>query len=283
MGDPLRLLVAGVSWPMETFLLRLVRGLLEKGMKITLASPENPGPELAKHPGLDWLPTPSWDVPLPRRGVNWAALAARGVVRGRRDLHTFGKSSQRPASWRERLAFTYRLLPFAGRRWDVIYFPWNSAAITYLPLFDLGIPVVISCRGSQVNIAPHNPRRADIRAGLQATFQRAAKVHCVSEVICQEAQLYGLTSEQAVVIHPAVDPEFFRPGERVSSPTFHIVTVGNLNWVKGFEYALQAISLLKDANIPVIFEIIGTGSDYQRILYTIHDLDLAEEVRFSAT
>ena len=78
--------------------------------------------------------------------------------------------------------------PFRSQQWDLIYFPWNSAAIAMLSLFDLGMPVVVSCRGSQLKIAPHNPARATIREGLEATFRRAAFVHCVSQDILNEVE-----------------------------------------------------------------------------------------------
>ena len=78
----------------------------------------------------------------------------------------------------EVLARLRRESPLVGRDFNVLYFPWNSAAIAYQELLDRA-PVVISCRGSQINVAPHNPERADLRDGLAATFARAAAVHAV--------------------------------------------------------------------------------------------------------
>src|SRR5690606_8816581 len=101
----------------------------------------------------------------------------------------FAAHVAREEDQRRRLRLWNRWLTYAGRRWDVIYFPWNSAAISHLPLFELGMPVVLSCRGSQVSIAPHNPRRPELADGLRTTFQQAAALHCVSEAICEEAQV----------------------------------------------------------------------------------------------
>ncbi|MCP6768865.1 hypothetical protein NL529_28880, partial [Klebsiella pneumoniae] len=67
-------------------------------------------------------------------------------------------------------------------------------AIDYLPLFDCGIPVLVSCRGSQVNVAPHHPGRG-VRKGLPATFARAARIHCISHAIEREAERFGLDRE----------------------------------------------------------------------------------------
>lgn len=177
----------------------------------------------------------------------------------------------------------YQLLPFAGRRWDLIYFPWNFAASNYLPLFDFNCPVVISCRGSQINVtsaALPDSIRSVITEGLRLTFQRAAAIHCVSEAIKLEAQKYGLDPGKARVIHPAVDLDLFFPSDPLVSHngTFRVVTTGSLVWVKGYEYALQSIRHLVDRGIEVEFHLIGDGPEHQRILYTIHDLGLEGRV-----
>jgi colanic acid/amylovoran biosynthesis glycosyltransferase len=169
----------------------------------------------------------------------------------------------------------------AGRRWDLIYFPWNSAAIAQLPLFDLGIPVVVSCRGAQVSIAPHNPDRLAIRVGLEETFRRAAFVHCVSRKILEEARAYGLDPNKASIIRPAVDPKFFRPrGEEADAAAacLRIITTGSLIWRKGHEFALLAVARLRDRGIAARMEIIGEGPERARVLYTAHDLGLDDAV-----
>jgi colanic acid/amylovoran biosynthesis glycosyltransferase len=162
---------------------------------------------------------------------------------------------------------------------DVIYFPWNSAAIDYLPLFDIGRPVVVSCRGSQVNVAPHDPRRS-VREGLPLTFRKASLVHCVSRAIQAEAARYGLEASKSRVIRTGVDPNFFSPAaSREHSDVVRIVTTGRLEWTKGVTYGLQAIRLVVDAGIPVMLSIIGDGPERQRTLFAIDDLGLRGSVR----
>lgn len=264
-------LIVGINWPPETFLYRLINGLLEAGWEITVATTKRP----ESRPRLHWLPIPSADFHPLHRLSHFFVQSIRCRLRANTDVHRLGQQlPQRDwQTWN-------RLLPFAGRRWDLIYFPWNSAAIEYLPLFDLGMPVVLSCRGSQVNVAPYNPRRRDLVEGLRQTFARAAAVHCVSEDIKQEALQYGLDPAKAYVIRPAVDPNFFCPSPipRQTNDVFRVVTTGSLIWRKGYEYALSAIRQLVDQGIPVQFEILGDGPERQRVLYTIHDLDLEQHV-----
>ncbi len=162
-------------------------------------------------------------------------------------------------------------------KWDVVYFPWNSAAIENYSVFDKSVPVVISCRGAQINIAPYNPERIAIQSGLRRTFQKCAAVHCVSAAIRAEAEKFGLDEKKSVVITPAVDIDFFYSLKiKERNVPLKIITTGSLIWRKGFEYALMAMRSLKDRRVNFKFEIIGDGSEKQRALYTIRDLKLAE-------
>ncbi len=283
----MRLLIVGISWPPETFIYRLIEGLVRAGVEVTVATdlkPVNRG-----NLKVRWLFTPKWDGSYFVRLMRLAWMGVKGVLRSLRDVQLIARHLQSSFKTHHSLPFTsnaerlrawYRFLPFVGRRWDVIYFPWNSAAIEHFPLFDWGCPVVVSCRGSQVNVAPHNPKRYAIREGLRITFQQATAVHCVSEAVKLEAVKHGLDPSKAWVIRPAVDPNFFHPKKQLPNRLgFQVVTVGSVGWVKGYEYALLAIRYLVDQGVPVQFDIIGDGPERQRLLYTIHDLELQNHVR----
>jgi colanic acid/amylovoran biosynthesis glycosyltransferase len=275
----LRILVIGVKWPPETFLTRLMGGLARRGARITLAVPRPPDGRWTPIPNVELLVTPGWSGPavgrLWRVGRRMGAAAWRSPAETRR-LFAAAKSPGSGARSVERL---YRWLPFAGREHDVLYFPWNATAVAYLPLMDAG-PTVISCRGTQVNVSPHNPRRVALREGLPVTFQKAAAVHCVSTAIRDEATRYGLDVNKATIIRPAVDPAKFRPAghPRPADGRFRVISTGDVIWRKGYEYALAAMRLLVDRGVPVHFEIVGSGVENQRLLYTFQDLGLNEHV-----
>lgn len=282
---PTRLLVAGLSWPPETFLARLIRGLLDSGIEVTVAGGRKPDATWLSLPGFSWLRLVNDDDSLPTRLLTTGGQYGRALIAGRDDLRRFraqSTSTNGHGANGHAAALPTRLLPFAGRRWDVIYFPWNAGAISFLPLFALA-PAIVSCRGAQVNVAPHNPERSAIRDGLRETFERAAAVHCVSEAILAEATQYGLDPAKAVVIRPAVDPTFFRPADDAPAPhaEFHLITTGSLIWRKGLEYMLAAARLLRERGVPVRLEIIGDGPERQHLNYTIVDMDLGDCVELS--
>lgn len=276
-SKPLSVLIAGISWPPETFIMRLICGLRDAGVAITVGSARPPQDAQGRQASVGWLPMPAWEGSAILRLARLARMTARAGLYGRADLRLF--ASMKP-SGQAGLPYWYRLLPLAGRRWDIIYFPWNSAAIAYLPVFETGCPVVVSCRGTQVNVAPHNPLRADIREGLRVTFERARAIHCVSEAIKREAEQYGLDATKAWVIRPAIDPAQFTPPQEPirMDGAFRIVTTGSLVWGKGLEYALLAVRGLLDRGVLAHLDIVGDGPERQRVLYTIHDLGLEQVV-----
>lgn len=281
---PLRVLFAGVKWPPETFLARLIRGLAGQGLRVTVATWGPPDAAWRSMPNVDFLYTPSWSGSMGARLLRLGDLMGRAALRSPAAAGRTLAAARAPDASMRATERAYRWLPFAGRRWDVIYFPWNATAITYAPLMEMA-PSVISCRGAQINVSPHNPDRAALRDGLRDTFARAAAVHCVSEAIRDEAARYGLDPAKAVVIRPAVDVEVFRPGvARDSYPVpggvFRVVTTGAVIWRKGYEYALMGVRQLVERGVPIRFDIIGTGDETQRLLFTIQDLELGDRVRW---
>lgn len=272
-----RLLIAGIDWPPETFLQRLIVSLADAGVEVTVGCADEPD---LSHTRFRWLPLPAWKGAAPMRMLRLTGLAACAALRSPGDVSRLARALGKSPSIGRGLPDWNRVLPFTGRRWDAIYFPWNAAAINHLAVFDLGCPMVVSCRGAHINIAPHNPQRANIRDGLRATFARAAAVHCVSEEIKREAMTHGLDPGKAWVIHPAVDPDRFHPDDKSQSRdgSFRVVTTGSLIWRKGHEYGLQAVRMLIDRGVNARFDVIGDGPDRQRLLYTIHDLGLEKAV-----
>ena len=278
----MRVLIASISWPPETFLARLLEGLLTYDyIELTVASEQRPSKEWFSNSNFKWIHAPGWSGPKARRLTRVALLFAKTVLRAPGSLKWIAKESSEADGQVTKLQTWYRHLPFTTGNWDIIYIPWIGGANTYGGLLKLDIPVIVSCRGSQVNVYPHNPQKKHLDAQLRTAFEQVDIVHCVSDDIKREAFRYGLNPAKAVVIRPAVDPDFFHlsTSELQNISHFCVVSTGSLIWHKGYEYALIAIRRLVDRGIPVRYDIIGTGNEQQRLLYTIYDLDLVDHVR----
>ena len=275
---PLRVLVVGLGNDQITFLDRLINGLTARGLEVIIASSARPADGAFAHPErLQWLWSPSWSVSPVLRVINMAALCVTKLPSKR--TRWLKNQVLARATPKERLIQLYTLLPFSRITADVIYFPWNATAIGYKALYQLGMPVVVSCRGSQINISPFLPGADRYKQELSESFAAAAAVHCVSEDILENGISLGLDPQKAVVIRPAVDPQFFEPGkDQEENRAFTIITTGSLIWRKGYEYALLAIRELVDRGVACRFEIIGSGAEKARLLYTIQDLGLQDYV-----
>src|SRR5512135_3826134 len=93
---PLRLLVVGATWPPQTFLGRLMRGLAATGMEISLAFSEEPDQDWFLRSHLRSFRTRMWEGPRLLRLFWLVWLAVRALVRSPRDLWRFAVQS-----WRE--------------------------------------------------------------------------------------------------------------------------------------------------------------------------------------
>ncbi|MCG8460388.1 MAG: glycosyltransferase, partial [Holophagales bacterium] len=186
MSRGLRILVIGSGWPAETVLEGLYRGLAERGVELWIAS---------RHP-LSGAPPGIRRLALPTVRGGRAGGSAHGIILG------LGATLRRPAAvWRRLRDGGGALddLPFLGRRFDLLYFPWNASAVRHLPLMRTGIPSLVSCRGAHIQVAPSNPERRALVAGLPETFTLAAAVHCVSHAMVDAARPLGLDPAKATV------------------------------------------------------------------------------------
>ena len=171
---PLRLLVVGASWPPQTFLGRLMRGPFGVGNRRDARLRPQARPGLVLRSGLRSFRTRDWAGPRLLR-LAWVAwLGLRAFVRSPGDLRRFLRHARSEPGLKDRLRTLNRLLPFAGADYDVLYFPWNSAAIDYLPSLPDGnagareLPRIAGQRGAV------RSRSAALPGAFPSTFQKAA-------------------------------------------------------------------------------------------------------------
>jgi colanic acid/amylovoran biosynthesis glycosyltransferase len=277
----------GGRWPVETFIALRLKGLAQRGFTVRVATNRGtPSQNSQRLEGVQWKPLPVWSG-SPLR-IIWDLIRmllsgfARAPLRTWRILHLPVPPKM------SRLSNAHMLLPLATEQADLLHFEWNMAAVWYLPLVDLlGCPMIVSCRGSQVHIAPHNPSRTSETSALPKTFQKAAAIHCVSQAISREVVTMGADSAKVHVITPAVDPETFQPARqrRTNVTEFRIVMTGSIIWSKGYDYALEALRILRDRGMDAAITIVGSAdkSNRQRLLYAIDDLNLGTSVRIRGT
>lgn len=279
------LLVVLNSYPTlsETFLYTALENLTGAGFDITICArrrgqaPHTPDFDVHYLPREDWW----W----PRRvatliiGLFAYTLKSPGVAI--RDVGGLVKSlrTQRQ-TWRQVFLSVYRILPLFRLSAEISYFAHGGLATTYLDYLTRK-PSTLSLRGSDINVEPLLSN--DHKEKLIQAIKAAKAVHCVCNAIKVKAEdLVGESLPKAQVIYTAVNPLFLatdRAACEVSSDRpIQIVSVGRLDWRKGFEHGLMAIRELCDRGVECHWQIIGEGSYRIPLEWAIRDMGLEQIV-----
>ncbi|MCC6782849.1 MAG: glycosyltransferase [Planctomycetes bacterium] len=129
---------------------------------------------------------------------------------------------------------------------------------------ELGVPVFVTARGSDVNVLGKDPR---IAAQIRAVAAGARRLFAVGEPLRRGfAELAGLPDGRVALVRNGVDLARFRPGdqalarERLGLPSAGalVVGVGRLVRGKGFHVMAQALRKLPAA---VHFAVAGDGPE----------------------
>lgn len=281
-----KLLIPEIKWPPETFLLNKINGLLKRGYQTTIGIASSKKNKPVESTDVEKVFLPRWDDPFLKRVfqlIDQLICYCLTEKKAFQRLSYLSKCAQQKPL-RQRLNFLLRSILLSKVHPDLVLFEWNSSAIDcqyLLPLWQCGN--VISCRGSQIYVRPFLPANNEYVENLKKSLINASAIHCVSEAMKQQVIQLGAPPEKIRVIRPAVDPDIFSSrilDLELRSP-LQVISVGNLSWVKGYEYSLLAIKQVIDRGIDLRYKIIGDGIDYQHLLYTIYDLGLENIVELS--
>lgn len=143
----------------------------------------------------------------------------------------------------------------------------------------IGAKMAVSFRGYDVSRFPLKNNLV-----YNSAWQGINKVHTISHALFEQGIKLGLPrSISYQKITPAIDvSQFFSklyPKSLVQPIQF--LTVARLHWVKGLEYTLQALFLLKVQGIDFRYTIIGEGEEYERLAFAAHQLGIREQVHFA--
>ena len=143
----------------------------------------------------------------------------------------------------------------------------------------LGKPVVITARGSDLNVIPRHrlPRRQ-----IKTAAARAAAVVAVSEALKRKAEALGIGPGRISVLRNGVDLQRFRPLDRsmiraqlgLAGPVW--LAVGNLVELKGVHVTLGALAKISDA----VLLVAGDGPEASHLRQLASELGVDARVRF---
>jgi colanic acid/amylovoran biosynthesis glycosyltransferase len=163
---------------------------------------------------------------------------------------------------------------------DLVHFEFGAIGADRVYIADLlDVPVVVSFRGYDLNFVG-----LDEAGYYDEVWSRASALHFLGEDLWQRARRRGCPPEKPrFLIPPAIDAEFFAPSgtrEADAGRPLRILSVGRLEWKKGYEDALVAVQLLGDRGIPCEYRIVGDGSFLGAVAFGRHQLGLEDVVTF---
>ncbi len=171
-------------------------------------------------------------------------------------------------------------------RFDVIdaHYVYPDGYAATLVGRQLGIPVVVSARGTDINLFPEFQ---SIRPKIQTALKEAAGVIAVSNSLRARIVELGTDGSKVVTIGNGVDLERFFPEEKagarkrlgVEGSRPMLVCVASLRRAKGHENLFKALQMLAPRVQPQLF-LVGTGEDETTLRDSAKRLGLESQVHF---
>jgi teichuronic acid biosynthesis glycosyltransferase TuaC len=162
---------------------------------------------------------------------------------------------------------------------DAHYFYPDGVAAAWLAR-KLGVPFVVTARGSDITLLPHYPAP---RARIRSTAAEAAGIVTVCEALKDGLVELGVPGERITVLRNGVDLHRFRPASReevrrdLGFTGRMLLSVGWLIPRKRHDLAIQALCGLPDCKLV----IIGTGPEESALRALARDCGVADRVTFA--
>lgn len=143
----------------------------------------------------------------------------------------------------------------------------------------LGIPLVVSARGSDIN---YYGQMDMIKPMIAKVLKRADAVIGVSKDLIEKMIVLGANEERCHHVYNGVDGDLFSPCgfNQNKDKNTNLLAVGNLVPEKGFDILLKAISILQPSYPRLQLNIIGTGPQRHKLGTLCNELRIENNVRF---
>ena len=267
----------------ETFIVNQFLGLVAAGWDVHIVcgmdEPWDAFPRLAARPELRRRVHRAWPS-APRRlaALLWLPALMLTLVRAPRATLRYLWAARGAGAGRAAREF-YLDAALIALSPDIVHFEFGALAAGRTHLKQrLGCRLGVSFRGYDLSFVglddPHY---------YAAVWRDADAIHTLGRDLWQRALRRGCPPDKPhALIPPAVDTDTFRPTADTASPVapLNILSVGRLEWKKGYEYGLEAARLLKARGVPFTYRILGGGSYLEPLAFARHRLGLEEEVEF---
>ncbi|WP_411768213.1 glycosyltransferase family 4 protein [Winogradskyella sp. A3E31] len=174
-----------------------------------------------------------------------------------------------------------RFVPVLLYQPDIFHLQWANEINRWMFLKKAyPCKIVVSCLGTLINISPKsNPK---LKQRYLEHFKDVDAFQTVSDALAKDLKEFQVPEEKIHTIRSIV-PElaftYFNSPNESFKGSINLVSVGRYHWVKGYEYALEAIKQLKKHS-NVSYTIIAPGHPPKSLLTLVKDLGLDNTITF---
>ena len=163
---------------------------------------------------------------------------------------------------------------------DIIHLQWLSNIKLFEKYISCGAyKFILSQRGYHVNIRPFiNVENFEY---LQEWYPKIDGFHSVSNAIKLVSEnIYKSPNKIDHVVYSGLNPLDvpFNVDYKKIENRIEILSVGRDNWIKGYVYAIEAMSVLLSKGVDFHYTIVGVGKDSEELIYLINEYELTANV-----
>lgn len=150
----------------------------------------------------------------------------------------------------------------------------------------LGVPYVVSARGTDINLYPEIPT---VRPRIVEVLRRADRVIAVSSALADKMIAQGAEANRVATIPNGVDTTLFAPMDkrearqitRLPPDVPIVVTIANLVPLKGIDVLIEAIrSVTGQDGAPAHLVVVGDGEEKGHLSAQASRLGVSDRVHF---
>lgn len=268
--------------PSTVFIENLIKGLAQRGHTIHLYGKYVKDPNYGEYKNIHIYKEPKTKVGMVLYAIRYFFIL---LFSNPKKIATVLKISKTDSYlyWFYRFNFYATVLSFNA---DILHIQWVNAVLFIDSLVESKlIKTVVSLRGTHINVTPLYQEAC--KKGYIKVFPSVSGFHGVSHTIIKEAQKYDSTAnERAHVAYPAVTEATLNKFKTRNNPQgekFNVISIGRHHWKKGYNFAFDAIKILKDKNIPVNYTIVAEGKLDEQLIHQVKDLDIENEIKITGS
>lgn len=176
------------------------------------------------------------------------------------------------------------ILPMLYHKPDIIHIQWLKTYELFKTFETLlSSKIIVSLRGVQLSVSSFlYSKYRDLT--IEAT-NSAVTIHSISDDLTNQLlEINPLVKDKIVKINPAIDLQLFTTSSinvnRNKNKPLRIISVCRLSWVKGLDYAINALKLVIECGVDFEYSIVGNGDAKEELQFLINDLGLGDKIKF---